>query len=185
MISQGNRLRPKRGCGTKSYPDEAAALRALDRIKTRNTRSKVPTRAEECPRGLWHLVGGKATGTGPADKIRALILERDGHRCASCGTAIRGRWYSLQHRNARGMGGTSDPLANSPVNLITLCVSATSPGCHLACERRHPDMHEAGFWLWDSQDPTAVPVTHAIYGRVLLLPDCAVQPVTPTGGDTE
>jgi hypothetical protein len=103
-----------------------------------------------------------ARDTGPSRKVRALVLARDGFACAGCGKSIVGRPYSLQHRVARGMGGTSRADANSPVNLIVLCGSATSPGgCHLLAEQRDPVMHERGLWLNSWEDPAAVPVVIA------------------------
>lgn len=95
-----------------------------------------------------------ARDTGPSQAVRNLILAREGMQCAACGTSVTGRPRSIQHRQARGMGGTSDPAVNAPSNLVLLCSSATSPGgCHLACEDRDPDMHGRGFWLWSWESP--------------------------------
>lgn len=100
-----------------------------------------------------------ARDTGPSRKVRALVMAREGNCCAACGTSIAGRPYSVQHRVARGIGGTPDPAANLPSNLVLLCGSATTPGsCHLACEQRDPHMHGRGFWLWSWEDPALVPV---------------------------
>ena len=120
----------------------------------------------------------KRTGrrdTGPDRTTRELVLERDDYTCAGCGNSVYGRQYSLQHRLARGMGGTSDPAANRPSNLITLCGSATSPGgCHLACEKRDKGLNERGFWLERHQRPALEPVAHALHGWVYLLDDGTV-----------
>jgi 5-methylcytosine-specific restriction protein A len=111
--------------------------------------------------------------TGPTRKVRALVLARDGFACVGCNKSVVGRPYSLQHRVARGMGGTSRADAGSPVNLIVLCGSATSPGgCHLLAEQRDPVMHERGLWLNSWEDPATVPVMIA----TALLP----VPVWPT-----
>ena len=102
---------------------------------------------------------GPARDTGPSPIVRGLVVARWGFRCAACGVSVIGRPWSVQHRRARGMGGTSGPAVNLPSNLVLLCGSATSPGgCHLACENRDPDMHGRGFWLWSWEDPAAVPV---------------------------
>ena len=107
--------------------------------------------------------------TGPPRKVRALVLKRDSYACAGCGKGIKDRPYSLQHRQARGMGGTSREDVNSPVNLVVLCGSATSPGgCHLACEQRDPVMHERGLWLHSWEDPALVPVAVASSAGVAL-----------------
>jgi hypothetical protein len=110
--------------------------------------------------------------TGPTRKVRALVLARDGFACVGCNKSVVGRPYSLQHRVARGMGGTSRADAGSPVNLIVLCGSATSPGgCHLLAEQRDPVMHERGLWLNSWEDPAAEPVGHVGGGRFFLCPD--------------
>lgn len=97
--------------------------------------------------------------TGPSKAVRLQVLERDGYKCAACGCNVISKPHSVQHRKARGSGGSSDPAINSPSNLILLCGSATTPGsCHLKCEQRDPHMHAAGFWLWSWQDPAAEPV---------------------------
>src|SRR5262249_15283691 len=91
----------------------------------------------------------------PSGKTRALVMARDGQCCVSCGRWIGtpGTWWSIQHRVARGVGG-----GNSLPNLITLCGSATSPGCHRLCEDRDREAHERGLWLYSYEDPALVPV---------------------------
>lgn len=84
---------------------------------------------------------------------RQLIYLRDNRQCVACGTALTGTWHSIQHRVARGTGGT-----NSPANLVLLCGSATSPGCHRRCEDRDPAMHARGYWLNSWEDPAVTPV---------------------------
>ena len=93
----------------------------------------------------------------PTPKTRGLVLARDNHTCAGCGKPVGGAytWWSLQHRVARGVGGQ-----NTPENLISLCGSATSRGCHLACEQRSADMHDRGLWLASYEDPALRPVTY-------------------------
>ena len=105
--------------------------------------------------------------TGPDRTTRALVLERDDWCCFCCGTPIIGRLYSLQHRDSRGMGGSKNPLKNSPANLITLLGSATTD-CHGRVEGRHVADNVAGYWLKTGQDPAATPVLHWRYGAVLL-----------------
>lgn len=123
--------------------------------------------------------------TGPDRTTRELVLERDDYRCVGCGALIIGGGpYSLQHRVARGMGGTRNPRANSPVNLITLCGSATSAdGCHLFCEQRNPELRDMGLWLPSWEDPADVPVHHSTHGLVYLTDDGGVRPVPHVDGD--
>lgn len=123
---------------------------------------------------------GKAPGpraTGPDRTTRELVLERDDYRCFCCGTPISGRQFSLQHRDARGMGGSKDPLKNSPANLIVLLGSATSPHCHRRVEQRHDADNIAGYWLKTGQVPADTPVLHWELGPVLLGHDGSVTPV--------
>jgi hypothetical protein len=93
--------------------------------------------------------------TGPSRKVRALVMERDNYRCVSCGAVVGVAltWWSLQHRKARGQGGD-----NSPQNLIVLCGSATSPGCHRRAEDRDRESNACGYWLQSWEDPALVPV---------------------------
>lgn len=93
--------------------------------------------------------------TGPSQKTRGLVLARDGFQCVACGKGVGGActWWSLQHRKARGQGG-----GNSPQNLIVLCGSATSEGCHRRCEDRDREFNGRGYWLHSWEDPALVPV---------------------------
>lgn len=174
-------LTAKCACGIKGYRSREAAEIALAKIQARRLRDVMPKRPVQCWQGIWHLDGVRRVDTGPDRSTRDLVKERDDWTCASCGDPIIGQW-SIQHRVARGQGGTSNPAINSPANLILLCGSATSPGgCHLACEQRDQRMHDLGFWLTNGQDPAAVPVAHAVHGWVLLEPDGGVLPI-PAGG---
>jgi 5-methylcytosine-specific restriction endonuclease McrA len=103
-------------------------------------------------------------------KTRDAVLARDNFQCAGCGVTVGGAftWWSIQHRVARGVGGTNDPQ-----NCICLCGSATSKGCHRTCEDRDATMHDRGLWLRSDEDPALFPVTYWD-GRVVYL--------TPDGG---
>lgn len=91
--------------------------------------------------------------TGPDAKTRAAVYAREGMQCAACGLALGdGAWKSIQHRVRRQVGG------NGPENLVLLCGSATSPGCHRKAEDRTDEMHAAGFWLRADEDPAQVPI---------------------------
>lgn len=116
--------------------------------------------------------------------VRALVLGRDDYQCQRCGLRIGHegqifRSYSLQHRLARGMGGSR--LANRPANLVTLCGHATEPGrCHLWAESRASDAEPEGYVLRHPADPATVPVL-TVHGWRLLDDDggtreCSAQP---------
>lgn len=116
--------------------------------------------------------------TGPGRATRDLVMERDGFACAFCGRQLLTGPRSLQHRQARGMGGRPTGDANRPSNLVLLCGSATTPGgCHSWAESRAEEARVAGLWVPSWQNPTDVPVLHAAYGVVLLLDDGSVEPV--------
>ena len=87
-------------------------------------------------------------------KLSLAVRERDSFCCLGCGKNIlEERWWSIQHRKARGVGGL-DEL----VNLVTVCGSATSPGCHLLCEARDKEMNARGLWISSWNDPATTPV---------------------------
>lgn len=84
--------------------------------------------------------------SGPTTRIRQIVLERDNHTCQWCGHYVFGEPYSLQHRRARGAGGTSRPGANEPANLIVMCGTATT-GCHGHIEVAKDSATARGFRL--------------------------------------
>lgn len=74
------------------------------------------------------------------------------------------------------MGGSKDPLRNSPANLITLLGSATTE-CHGRVEKFGRADNVAGYWLKTGQNPADTPVLHWRNGPVLLGHDGSVEPV--------
>jgi hypothetical protein len=91
--------------------------------------------------------------TGPSRKVRALVLERDGHACVCCGRSVIGQSYSLQHRKRRSQGGD-----NSPANLVTVLGTGTT-GCHERIDsRRDPQDEAKGYTVRSWQDPEQIPV---------------------------
>ena len=108
--------------------------------------------------------------TGPTAAVRALVKERAGAACERCGKTITGS-HSIHHRKPRGMGGTQDPAANSPSNLVLLCGSATTPdGCHTAVERFRQAAINTGFIVTRTADPETVPIK-LVSGWWFLRPD--------------
>lgn len=92
----------------------------------------------------------------PTGRVRALVWSRDEGTCVGCGWCIPvGAWWSMQHRKARGQGGS-----NEPTNLIVLCGSATSKGCHRMAEDRRPEAESRGLWVSAYADPALLPVTY-------------------------
>lgn len=142
----------------------------LGRTQIRRDTDRIPKRPRE---------------TGPTPTTVALVGERDGWACASCGRSVlggvRGLDWCCQHRIARAAGGSRRPELNLPMNLLILCGSAVT-GCHGRVEQRGTDDLAAGFWLrqWTDGRPTAPgehAVRHARHGWVWLDDDGSVTPV--------
>ncbi len=90
---------------------------------------------------------------------RLLVLERANYRCERCGRTVIAALYSLQHRRARGMGGSRRKDTDTAVNAGVLCGSATSPdGCHYAVEANPMMARDEGWRVAQHEDPAAIPV---------------------------
>ena len=125
-------------------------------------------------------VKGAAKRPGSTDPDRMtveLVLERDHYSCSSCGDGIgdiRGLDWTIQHRVARGAGGTSRLELNMTGNLAVVCGGPTTPdGCHHRIEKRGSEDRINGFWILRDcggkpTDPTEVPLYHALFGWCLL-----------------
>lgn len=136
--------------------------------KTPLTATKGLSAARELKRG--ETKPRPPRNTGPTPAVRRTVTERAGGACERCGRAITGD-YSIHHRKPRGMGGTRDPKANSPANLVLLCGSATSPdGCHTAVERFRQAAINTGYIVTRTADPEGVPIK-LVSGWYLLRPD--------------
>ncbi len=128
---------------------------------SRNAGPKVPAKPK------------RARDTGPDKATAVAVLDRDGWCCVRCGGAlwgVRGVEYSLQHRRARGMGGSRRGGTNAPQNLIGLCGSATT-GCHGWVESNRAEAESNGWAVKFNSDPLLVPVAHWERGLIWLLAD--------------
>lgn len=98
----------------------------------------------------------------------ARICERAGFRCERCGASClgtRGVNWSIQHRKARGMGGTRRVVTLADGAL--LCGSATT-GCHGWAESHPAEAAYEGWRVPQSGDPNVVPIKHQLWGWSLL-----------------
>lgn len=77
------------------------------------------------------------------------------------------RQYSIQHRVARGAGGTKNPAANASVNLLLMCGTGTT-GDHGKAEHNPAWAAENGYRVAGWDDPATVPVSHYRRGLALL-----------------
>jgi hypothetical protein len=76
----------------------------------------------------------------------------------------------MQHRRARGMGGTWRDDTNSPANLVILCGSGTTL-CHGTVESQRSKAYELGLLIRQTATPSQVPVQHAVHGLCWLTDD--------------
>ena len=106
----------------------------------------------------------KPTGFSPAVKLQVRTRAGTGDPHDACCEAT-GVWLGryggeIQHRDARGMGGTSDPVTNSVVNAVLLSTEA-----HRLAESRDRGMNTEGFWLRNGEDPALTPILlHSQHG---------------------
>ena len=100
------------------------------------------------------------------NNMRELVAIRDGHRCARCNVSILNQPSSVHHRKPRGMGGTKDPRANDPRNLIRLCGTGTT-GCHGWVESNRHEARSTG-WLIQSYDGLDLPMITTTGDRIEL-----------------
>ncbi len=116
--------------------------------------------------------------TGPTAATRKIVYERARGLCERCGQPIA-QQFSIHHRLARGMGGTKDPSANSPSNLVLLCGSATTPdGCHTTVERFRQAAITTGWIVPRTADPARTPVKFPTGRWYLLNPDGTLTPTS-------
>lgn len=130
----------------------------------------------------------RRTGFSPAVKRAVRVRAGNGDPgaacCEACAVHLGEHGGEVQHRVARGMGGTSNPVLDSIVNAALLCgAAALRTGCHARAEARNADMHERGFWLRRGEDPAAVPIKTAsplgFWVTVWLDADGGYSTVTP------
>jgi hypothetical protein len=100
---------------------------------------------------------GKLTPPAPGEftaKVKLAVRKRAGRGdefealCEAHGGWLGRKGGEFQHRDARGMGGSKDPVVNSAANAALICHD-----CHLLAEARDMDMHGMGFWLEEGEDP--------------------------------
>lgn len=108
-----------------------------------------------------------ATRSGIPGPVRMFVLKRDRGLCVRCGEPTRPGNYSLQHRVARGMGGSRHAARSCA--LILLCGSATT-GCHGWVEANPATARQLGYRVPTGTDPATWPVRRSD-GRTWLLTD--------------
>lgn len=87
--------------------------------------------------------------TGPDQATVDLVRARDGDQCRRC----HREYQQIHHRKPRGMGGTRDPLINSPSNLVCVCQT-----CHQWIETHRVDALRDGWLVSQWGDPASTPI---------------------------
>lgn len=107
--------------------------------------------------------------TGPTTKTRQLVCLRDNFHCQWCGgyVDVQSGWYSLQHRRARGMGGSKQDWINSPGNLVLVHGTGTTQ-CHGEIESHPVEAAGRGFRLGIGQHPDSDPIEDSDGDRWIL-----------------
>ena len=91
--------------------------------------------------------------SGPAPRVRALVLERDGYACVCCGLSVIGQRYSLAHRLRASQGGK--PV---PSNLLTFLGWGGELHHGRIDNRTDPADEAKGYTVRSWQDPAQIPV---------------------------
>jgi hypothetical protein len=159
-------------------------------------RSPLPPRAKPVPRGKGFAPNPDITGTlkrtgaggnrAPATASRRPVRDTgfsyeqrmtvraragngdpDDARCEACPRWLGRYGGEVQHRCARGEGGSR--LRNNLANAVLLCGSALSrEGCHWDCENRggerNAGLYEQGFWRWIDEHPRIAQIPIMLHG---------------------
>lgn len=147
----------------------AGNARPFSTLVNRSTLAR-PARSDGKPA----LRAQRPAGTGPDAATVQVVVGRDQGCCVRCGRSVlggeRGRDWSVQHRRARGAGGSRLPFINQAHNLILLCGSGTTL-CHGWVEHYPTAAGEHGWAISRYDDPAARFVDHYLHGRVWLTAD--------------
>lgn len=170
---QGTALRsPLLPCGKGWASEEEAAsssrgrqLGAVVFVCWLSTCEKWHVRSAPVPvKAVPAVKPGRETGFPAAVKLavrkRAGLGEVDEARCEACGRHLGRYGGEIQHRLARGAGGSRSTVVNGLANAALL-----DRDCHSKAEARDEGMRLAGWWIRSGNgpghDPRFVPVTLA------------------------
>ena len=110
-------------------------------------------------------------------KVRWIIIGRDTDehgvpRCLWCGEPVVIDWgeYSLQHRRARGMGGSKLADTGQAHNGALVHGSATT-GCHHYIESHPKEAAARGFRIPQGSNPARIPLITWDGRELYLTPD--------------
>jgi hypothetical protein len=108
------------------------------------------------------------------------VIARDLSKCQWCGRHVRTEtgWYSLQHRRARGMGGTRRSETDQPANLLLVCGTGTTE-CHGWIESQPAQAIARGFRIAAGATPARIPYVDWTGREWILTDDGGKEPATP------
>ncbi|UXE05210.1 HNH endonuclease [Arthrobacter phage Jamun] len=120
--------------------------------------------------------------TGPSREVRRQVIARDLSKCQWCGRHVRTEsgWYSLQHRRARGMGGSRRRETDQAANLVLVCGTGTTE-CHGWIEAQPAQAIARGFRIAAGATPSRVPLMDWTGREWLLQDDGTKEPAPPAG----
>lgn len=87
-------------------------------------------------------------------RVLAVVLHRSHGMCEVC-CAVGTQTH---HRRPRGMGGSTDPVTNTPANLLRVCGAGSATGCHFLIETNRARSYNLGLLIRRHVPPTDVPV---------------------------
>lgn len=117
------------------------------------------------------------TETGPNQAVRDLVRKRAEDCCELCGLwAVAAQ---IHHRRPRAMGGSSDPLANLPSNLVLFCAL-----CHSYAETiERASAYKYGWLVPQGTDPKHAPFL--LWGDWVFLTDAGSYHADPSPSAAE
>lgn len=105
-------------------------------------------------------------------RSRSIVKFRDQGRCARCASFTENlHWHHRRSRSIR------DTLVHSPCNGVSLCKT-----CHDWVHTHPFEARLSGFIVSRYKDPSAVPIEHALFGRVRLNTDGTWDSLPSIGG---
>jgi 5-methylcytosine-specific restriction protein A len=98
-------------------------------------------------------------GGGVSAQTGETVITRDSGTCVTHFAVTKGYravpGEQIHHRRARGMGGSTDPEANLPANLIYVCAA-----CHAFIESHRTWALEMGYLVRQGTRPSTVPIAY-------------------------
>ncbi len=114
---------------------------------------------------------GAGMSDQPTSETLRLVEGRESNRCIVCDRYLRaGNWPGMSHHHRKRRSQTyGDPERHAPSNVIDVCGTDNSTGCH-GWIHQHPEQARALGYLLKSYDPepSQVPVYSCRRGWILL-----------------